>query len=286
MGATLAPETESALLFKLFPVTLALACAGAAASPFASQVVDYDAGSNAAGGYTNAAAALGSPERFTGEGVFPSGVTPFNPAFGADEIVSVGSGGSLTLRFDTAITNNAGHLYGVDMIVFGNAGFIDQSWTDADPSNDGSGALGANPAMFGAGGAAEVWVSADGSDWRLAAVTTLALFPTLGFRDYLDPTPGAPGSDPTDFTRPMDPTITLADLAGMGYTDLLALYGESGGGVGIDISGTGLASASFVQFRNTGSAAFEIDAVAAVPAPAGVVSLALGAGLLARRRRA
>ena len=54
----------------------------ASADFFATSVLSYDAGSNAAAGYTNASTALGSAERFTGEGVFPSGVTPFNPAFG------------------------------------------------------------------------------------------------------------------------------------------------------------------------------------------------------------
>jgi len=89
----------------------------ALAGPFASSLISYDAGSNAVFGYTNALTALGSAERFTGEGIFPSGVTPFNPAFGTNEIVSIGSGGHLTLGFDTAITNDASHAFGIDFIV-------------------------------------------------------------------------------------------------------------------------------------------------------------------------
>jgi hypothetical protein len=253
------------------------------ASPFASQVVDYEAGTNANGAYTDASAALGEASRFTGLGVFPSGVTPFNPAFSADQLVSVGSGGSLTLRFDTDITNDPSHRFGVDLIVFGNSFFVDQSYFDGDTSNDGTGVLGPNPAIFGPNSAASVYVSADGLDWRLAATTSLNLFPTLGYSDYTDATPLGPGSVPTDFTRAMDPSLGLSDLANMTFADLVALYDGSGGGVGIDISGTGLSAARYVRIENNGAAAFNIDAVSVVPAPGALALLAAAAGV--RRRR-
>lgn len=266
-------------------LSISFACASALASPFAVEVISYDEGSNAATGFTDSSTALGSAERFTGEGVFPSGVTPFNPAFGSDEIVSIGSGGQLTLRMGTAITDDASHAFGVDLIVFGNAGFIDQSFFDTDPGNDGTGVLGSDPQLFGGGGIAEVYVSADGVDWRLASTTAIDLFPTLGYQDYDVTTPASPGSVPTDFQRAMDPSIGLADLAGLTYAELLGVYGSSGGGVGIDISATGLGSAEFVRFVNSDSTAFEIDAVAAVPTPGAVGVLAFGAGLMWPRRR-
>jgi hypothetical protein len=277
------PEV-SPVLKHVILVALASASAGAGLSPFAVEVVGYAAGSNATAGYTDATAALGSAERFTGEGVFPSGVTPFNPAFGTDELVSVGAGGQLSLRFERAITNSVSNAFGVDFIVFGNAGFVDQSWFDADPSNDGTGVLGSSPTLFGGGGTAEVWVSADNQSWSLATITSLDLFPTLGYQDYGVTTPGAPGTVETDFTRAMDPSVSLASLAGMDFEDLRALYGSSGGGIGIDISGTGLSSASYVRFVNAGGAAFEIDAVAVVPAPGVLLTAGLGLAALRRRR--
>ena len=256
------------------------------AGPFASTVLNYNAGTNAASGYTDASTALGAAERFTGEGVFPGGVTPFNPAFGTDEIVSIGSGGFLELGFDTAITNNASNAFGIDFIVFSNAGFADTSWTDADPSNDGTGVIGSNPFIFGAGGEATIQVSQDGTNWYTAAITTLDLFPTLGYSDFTAPTPGSIGSVESDFTKAMDPTLELGDLANLSFEQIIALYDGSGGGIGIDIDSTGLSSASYVRFLNESGSAFEIDAVAIVPAPGAFMLLGLGSLAAARRRRA
>lgn len=267
---------------------LALATASATASPFATTVISYDAGSNPNPAYTNAHNALGAASRMTGTADFISGVTPFNPAFGGDQLVSVGASGHLTLDFDRNITNNASHRFGVDFIIFSSAFFVDHSYFDADPTNDGSGLLGPNPAMFGSNGIADIYVSADGHDWRLAAATSLSLFPTLGYTDFTETTPLVPGSIETDFTRAMDPTMNLGSLANLSFAELIALYDGSGGGVGIDIAGTGLDFARFVRIENNSAAAFNIDAVAVVPAPSSAGVLVLGLGGLGgafRRRR-
>jgi hypothetical protein len=256
------------------------------AGPFATSVVSYDEGSNAVEGYNNASVALGSAERFTGEGFFPGGVTPFNPAFAADEIVSVGSGGHLTLSFDNLITNDLSHAYGIDLIVFSNSGFADTSYSDADPTNDGTGIIGSDPFVFGAGGDATIQVSQDGMNWVTASITALDLFPTLGYSDFVETTPADIGSIETDFTQAMDPTLGLSDLANLSFSEIIDLYGNSGGGIGIDIASTGLDSASYVRFLNESGSAFEIDAVAVVPAPSSILLITTGAMLTVRRRRA
>jgi hypothetical protein len=253
---------------------------------FATNILSYDAGSNAAAGYTNANTAIGSAERFTGEGVFPGGVTPFNPAFGTDELVSIGSGGHLSLGFDRQIINDASHAYGIDFIVFSNAGFVDTSYSDADPNNDGSGLLGSNPFIFGTGGEATIQVSQNGTDWFTASITTLDLFPTLGYSDYTTTTPSDLGAIESDFTRALDPATALVDLANMSFAQLVAFYDGSGGGIGIDIASTGLDSASYVRFLNNSGEAFEIDAVAVVPAPGVLFMLGLGGIFATPRRRA
>ncbi len=268
---------------------IAVATSGTIASPFATSVLSYDQGSNAADGFTFASTALGSAGRFTGEsvfgGAFASAISPFNPAFGPGELVSVGSGGHLSLGFDHLITNDASHAYGVDLIVFSNAGFSDATYTDDDLENDGTGFTGANPFIFGAGGAATIQVSQDGFNWFTAAVTQLNLFPTLGYSGLTETTSSTPGSVATDFTQALDPTLSASDMVDMSLADLIQFYDGSGGGIGIDIASTGLSSAGYVRFPNESGEAFEIDAVAVVPAPGTLFAFGLvGVGAIRRRR--
>ncbi len=70
---------------------------------------------------------------------------------------------------------------------------------------------------------------------------------------------------PSDFTRPVDPTLTTADFTGLDNAAIVTLYEGSGGGAGIDIGSVGLAAVSYVRITNPGDPAetpgCEIDAV-------------------------
>ncbi len=101
-------------------------------------------------GFTNAASALGEPSRYTPDVQYPSVVSVFSPPFLPEQIVSMGDGGSLTVHFDEPITNDPSHAYGVDLIVYGPAGFC--AW--------GAGGL-PDPAGFAERGNGAVEVSAD-----------------------------------------------------------------------------------------------------------------------------
>lgn len=246
-------------------------------NPWGDGVVEFDPGLGGIEGYDDPFTTLGSPERFTGEGIFPAVVSPFSPPYGTDEILSIGPGGHLTVSFDQPVVDDAFNPFGVDLLIFGNAGFID----DAYPA----GVVGG---FFGAGGGV-VEVSADGKNWVtvLGAVAD-GLFPTLGYLDA-GPYDEVPGSVPSDFTRPVDPALDLTDFIGLEYPDLLALYGGSGGGSGIDLASVGLAEISFLRVSNPTSSELnvEIDAfsdVAPIPAPGALAGLA-AAGLFGRRRR-
>lgn len=252
--------------------------ASVAGGPFADVVVHYDTGSNPIPGYTNPDDVLGSPTRFTGvQYGFPSVVSPFSPAFDPGEIVSVGFGGSLTLRMGRTIRDDASHRFGLDFIVFGNAGFIDVEFPQ--------GFVGDAPAFFGQQAPVLVEASVDGNLWSQVAVQTLDLWPTLAFRDA-GPFDGVPGSELTSFTRAMDPSLALADLAGMSYAELVGAYGRSGGGIGFDLSSAGLVEANYLRFTHMGSTdqTFQIDAVAAVPSPASLPLLFGFSGLWRTRR--
>lgn len=257
--------------------------ATAQAGPWAAAVVGYDPGTAPAAGFTNPLVALGSPERFTGEGTFPGAVTMFNPPFGTDELVSIGEGGQLTVRFDVPVENDPSHLFGADLILFGNSGFIDAAFP--------SGQIGTPAALFGAD-LATVEVSADGVSFFPVALPGAGLFPTQGFLD-VSPFQGSPGSVPSQFLKPVDPSLTLSSFDGLSYADALALYDGSGGGAPIDIAASGLSSVSFVRVSlpddgDPGTAlTAEIDALARVPEPAtGVLVLGVALLLGGRRRRA
>lgn len=227
-----------------------------AGSSFASLVDDYAPGSNPTAGYTDSAAALGEPTRFTGVGVFPSVVSPFSPPFMPNEIVSIGAGGHLALAFDPPITDNPSNPFGIDFIIFSNNGFIDGDF----PIGLNIGAFGNDPYI--------VEVSEDGVSWTTVTPPTRdVLFPTLGYTDS-GPFDTTPGSALTDFIKPVDPALTSADLFMLTHAEIVALYDGSGGGAGYDLAGTGLASISYVRISNPGdprrTASVEIDAISRV----------------------
>lgn len=237
----------------------ALPSSARAQSPFASSVITYSPGSNAAGGFTIPGSALGEPTRFTGGPFFPQAVTPFQPAFMTSELVSIGAGGELVVAFDHDVTNDPRNPFGVDLIVFGNAFFGDAAYPMGTPSG-----------LFAEGG--QISVSHDGVTWVVVPATDADGFaPTCG---WLDASPYAtvPGLEPTDFTRPIDPSITAASMIGQEWSAVRAMYDGSGGGAGIDLGPLGLSSIRFVRVRVPAGAmqSAEIDGFSDV-APAGIM---------------
>ena len=229
-----------------------------AQSPYASSVITYSPGSSPAGGFTIAASALGEPTRFTGGPFFPQAVTPFQPAFMTSELVSIGAGGELVVAFDHDVTDDPRNPFGVDLIVFGNAFFGDAAYPMGTPSG-----------LFAEGG--QISVSHDGVSWVAVPGTDADGFaPTCG---WLDASPYAtvPGLEPTDFTRPIDPSITAASMIGQEWSAVRAMYNGSGGGAGIDLAPLGLSSIRFVRVRVPAGAmqSAEIDGFSDV-APAGI----------------
>jgi len=253
----------------------------AGAATFADQVVQYTPGTGV-GSLTQAAAALGSPDGITGEGLgFDNVLSPFSPAFEADELVRIGAGGSLTLRLERFVEIGAG----LDLGVVTNVGLIDPAF----PSGTTGGPAGA----FGVD-SATVEVSEDGVGFvSLGAVT----FDGPG-NFYLNAGPFdtvAPDSPQTaDFGKPFDGQ--LSDFDGKAsYADVLAVLDGSGGGTWLDLSSTGLTQVGYIRFSNPTNT-LEIDAVviangkegALVPEPATLAMLGIGlAGVgYARRRKA
>ncbi|MGA9778643.1 MAG: PEP-CTERM sorting domain-containing protein [Limisphaerales bacterium] len=260
-------------------VCLTLALAGALFVPaitraqFASSVVSYTEGSGVDAGYNNPNAALGGPTIYNGY----QNTDPFNPPYLASDIVGIGTGGSLTLQFNTPIQNSPGNPFGVDFIIFGHAGF---NITNSDYSGGGI----TDGTLF-TGGTSDVRVSvsADGT-------TFYTLNPAL--------TPQVDGLYPTDASGnpflPVNPALTAADFAGQDLAGIRALYNGSAGGAGfsltwaIDSNGqsVSLSSVEYVRLDvlSDGTPAY-IDAISVVPEPATWTLALTGAGFFWLRRR-
>lgn len=228
---------------------LALSTTSRADNPFAHEVISYEPGTGGVEGFDDPTSALGSPTRTTGGTLFPAAVTPFQPAFMPDELVSIGVGGSLVLAFDHDVENDPRNPFGIDLIVFGNP-FC----------TDGAYPTGVIDSMFGEGGSIEL--SADGETWHLVSgLDADGPFPTLGWLDT-DPYATRPGELPSDFTQPVNPEL---QVIGLGYEELLEVYDGAGGGVGVDMEVVGLESIRFVRISNfSGMQSPEIDAIADV----------------------
>jgi hypothetical protein len=201
------------------------ACTTIANAQYAASVVSYNAGATPSPGYPIAAAALGEPERITGEGIFPGDVTPFNPPWLTSEIVSVGEGGHLTLRLSNFVqTQTAGPHLGV----FTNLGILDIDYPNGQ-AGDPVGTLSAIDAAL-------VEVSKNGSVWHNLGSQTFDI-PTNGF---------AAPNVPSDFLQPF--TGSLADFNGLSYANMLTLLNGSGGGKWLDLSSSGLDQVGYVRF--------------------------------------
>jgi hypothetical protein len=238
----------SLFLSGLFFATISLA------ANHADRVIAYHPG-NEPGPLTNAPAILGEPSRQTQDpqwGTYP--VDPFSPPYLDSQLVSLESGGSLTVRFERPVTDDPASPHGLDFLVFGNAFFqLNSDWATT------SGFLGGTNS-----GVTRVSVSPDG-------VTYFTLDPELA--------PSPDGWFPTDHDgaadRPVDPALTTADFAGQNLEGTRQLYGGSAGGTGYDLgwardqegNPVQLPFARYLRFEQH-SGDGQLDAISAIsPAP-------------------
>lgn len=193
-----------------------------AAAFHAAKIVGYHPGVGYSANFTHPEAALGEPARVN---PFGEDTDPFNPPYGTNQIVSIGAGGSLVVRFKKPILNHPRNIDRRDFTIFGNSGFIITNEFDLTtfnwigiPATDGS--------LFGEStGETRVSVSFDG---RHFFTLNPEFAPAV---DSFPPTDGA-----GDFGIPVDPKLSAENFAGATLADIRSLYDGSGGGASYDIS--------------------------------------------------
>lgn len=231
-----------------------LTTSGSAAS-FASRVAAYDPGALPASmaAYTNTTAALGEPSRVT-PGAWGGPVDPFSPPYTTDQLLAVGTNGSLTVEFAAPILHDPRHPFGLDFILFAGGGFV---ITNGDYT--GGGITDGSAFGFNAGHP-RISVSADGAQfYPLDPAMTDTLSPPW-------PTDGE-GS----FSRPLDPAMTDAACAGKNLAALRRAYNGAAGGLGFDLAWArdaqgkpaGLRAARFLRIENP-DGLLKIDGFSAV----------------------
>ena len=240
---------------------------------FATEVIEYVEGTGVGTDwltgepFNNPNCALGRPTlETTGDGWFISvdesvPVVPVYPPFRAFELVTIGNGGQLTVKFDHPIANDKNNLYGIDFIIYGNAFQTiggGQGWTNGNPEETTvGGSVFAEPGI--------VAVSQDGNDWYY--------FSSGPYADDFAPTASYEWDDVNDVwadelapTRPVDPNLSAADFAGNTVAEMITAYDGSAGGTGFDIAELGLEWIMYVRIEDKpdSSATTEIDAIADV----------------------
>jgi hypothetical protein len=239
---------------------------------FAIEVVQYVEGSGVGNDWLSGQpfndpnSALGSPTlETTGDGWYIRvdenvPVVPVYPPFRAFELVTVGSGGRLTVKFNHRVANDENNPYGIDFIIYGDAQVFSggEGWTNGNPEETiVTGSVFAEPGI--------VSVSQDGNDWYY--------FSNGPYADGFAPTASYEWDDVNnvwaeelDPTRPVDPDLTAANLNGKTVAEVIEIYNGSAGGTGFDIGVLGLDWIQYVRIEDDpdSSAKTEIDAIADV----------------------
>jgi len=259
----------------MFFVSALCSAADYDANDFAGEVIGYIEGTGVTSDmfvpsekFNHPQSALGRPTlETTGDGwnIPPDvncPVVPVYPAFRYYEVVTIGSGGSITLKFNHPVANDRNNLFGIDFIIFGNAYYIlgaDQAWKNGNPENVTVGTTFANEPGI-------VSVSKDGINWY---------YFSSPYADAFAPTDSYQWDDVNDIwadelnpTKPVDPNLTTGDFYGSTVAQIIDAYNGSAGGTGFDLADVGLDWIMYVRIEDDPNTGYltEIDAVADVSA--------------------
>lgn len=242
---------------------VALLVSSAHAGISASQVVSYNAGTvvNSYWGapYTNASAALGTPNQTQNiPNIFDSGgneiatadnsaITPFNASYNPQNVVAIqNAGGQITLQLSAPINIGAGAALGIHAAV----GLEDISYPGGQAGNPAT--TYTNPRQ------ADLQVSQNGTTWLDLGDKAFDA-PTNIFTDATDPTGTTPGTMPANVYQPF--YGSTSSFNGEDFSQILTTLNGSAGGNWFDLSNVGLTAVDYVRLSTSAGEEMFIDSV-------------------------
>lgn len=171
-------------------------------------------------------------------------VNPAIPAFGEGTVLTLedeDGGAYVTIAFDHNVVDDPANPFGVDFIVFGNAGMASSTGMCYNNTDPASATCVTSVYSFDEPGVVEV--SHDGVTWRRCdGYADTSAMPTLA-RMYAPTNPdtsvyegNAFWGAPTNPCFPVDPSITMEHCIGLTFAEICKRYNGSAGGRGFDIS--------------------------------------------------
>ncbi|WP_428305346.1 hypothetical protein [Lacipirellula sp.] len=258
--------------FLALSLAASLASTAAAQSPYATTLVAHNGAFGGAALYNDSLAVLGEPTRVANNNDPVIGTAPYHikivePAYNRDlngnKIITTlsrrsnGGGydyGFITVKFDQPIVDDPVNPYGIDLNVFGNSFYIGNGFV-SDSSDMRAynlvGGLFAEPVVIS--------VSPDNVNWYTYANGPYGdtAFPTQGTQwsgAQYDAIGNGWTSTPTDFTKPVNPTLdAVLGIQGqqISAANAIGMYLNSGGGTGIDLAPSGFSSIQYVRVEAT-----------------------------------
>ena len=254
------------LLLLLTPVTMA----EDRSNHFAVEVISSDnLGDGVLG---DADAVIGKPATWCESpaiGGFPGGpfrVKLVEAAYNTDlegnpVLAQIQDGGHITVKFAGKVHNNPANPYGIDFIIYSNTfftgvGYVDDNTDMNDYIITGGGFNDAEQGIVSVSQDGETWYAFDDGPSSKAD-----LFPTQAFQ--WDAEQAKWTDEKMDFTKAVNPALTVDDFIGESAADAIALYDGAGGGTGFDLDDVDLEWIQYVKVEATGNKT-EVDAFAAV----------------------
>jgi hypothetical protein len=259
--------------------------AGVRASDFAVEVVygpNMTTGPFGSSPYDDPCSVLGKPtteiydswlfETFRCSLVYPACYADVNDN---KLVTTLGNGAAIVVKFDHEVADDPGNPYGIDFIVFGNS-FFSRAGGYLDPYTNMEDCFLANPTFVNSEPVI-VSVSPDGNNWYTYSNGPYAdsAFPTNAYA--WDRENHCWGKE-LDWTKPVDPNLTVSNFNGLSAADAIDLYDGSAGGTGFDLAESGFAWIQYVKVQSNGNG--EVDGFSDVagcgdykhPYPAGDIS--------------